>query len=270
MQEWLKDKKNTPIIAALLAVLLLGSGGLIAFEMGAFGSGPDTSPATPLPGQISAARTPPPRAAPTGPPPSPVGRPPLSLPRGAAGRPAAAPPAAAVAKKPDNVNPAVGPDPFRIPNGTKIASSRTAKLLGPKPALRDAVGPLNLFQLRPQRTATTPLPPIIPDAPDRSGAGPASRYRLSGIINGPDGINAILEVDGQSQSAKPGDSLSDGTRVTNIQASSVTVKTAAGSIVTLPISAAAPPGANGSSGLSPGFAPSGFSPSGFPPPGFSP
>ena len=166
-------------------------------------------------------------------------------------------PAAAASAAP--VNPLVGPDPFKIPGGAqKLAKTLTAAL--PKPALRDEIAPLNLFTLRP------PAPPAAPSIPGTSGANGANlaaNYRLSGVITGSDGINAIVEVGGQSQSVKPGDSLPDGTQVQNIQTTSITLRTVAGAVFSLPLSAGTPDQGqnnfNGPQGYNPGFNP-GFNP----------
>jgi len=243
--EWLKDNKNRPIVAGLIVFLLVAAGVAIAWETGAFsGSPPVASAPVGPPGSMAPGGPGGPPGMPGGPPGMLGGPPgmPVGIPRGvSSARPAAAT-VTTVVKKPVNTNPAIGPDPFQIPNGAqKIAKLNTA-LAGPKLPLRDAIGPLNLFQIHP------PAPPPVPVLPDVGGGqggntvtpDPASHYRLSGIINGTDGINAIVEVDGQSQSVKPGDSLSDGTKVTNIQATSVTLRTTGGAAVNLQLSAGTP------------------------------
>ena len=272
MQEWLKDKKNLPIVVVLAVFVLLAAGGLVAFELGAFSGSSTVATAPPTGGA--------PSIGPAGFPTSPPGVPPPGL-AGGPGRPpypqggrpvlpggAVPPPAlgtAAAVKKPAAVNPLIGPDPFKIPGGAKKEADAQLKLLGPKPALRDQIGPLNLFQLRP------PAPPVPPALPDGTGAGggtnPTANYRLAGVVTGSDGINAILEVGGQSQSVKPGDTLPDGTQVQNIQTSSVTLRTASGATVNLPLSAGAPDQGNGYNG--PGQYPGGqFQPGQFRPGGF--
>lgn len=243
MQEWLKDKKNLPIVLALTVVMLLVAGGVVALETGAFDSHSAAAPSIQAPQGI-----------PSGPPvgaggPSYPGRPPTGvsplggrpglppgLPQGRAPGTTAA--TAAVTPKSDIVNPLIGPDPFKIPGGAQKYTQNKSKLDGPKPALRNVIGPLNLFQIHP---ATPPAPPI--DFGRTSGiqqSNPAANYRLSGLINGPDGNNAILEVGGQSQSVKPGDTLADGTNVQSIQATSVTLKSSTGSVFILPLSAGTP------------------------------
>ena len=128
-----------------------------------------------------------------------------------------------------STNPAVGPDPFYIPGGQQHL---------PKPAplklpLRNIIGPLNLFQLRAPEPTIQPTPIGPTGGQDQT----TTNLRLIGVITGGDGVNAILEgADGQSQSVKAGDALSDGSRVQNIQATSLTLRTATGSIITLPLS----------------------------------
>ena len=251
--EWLKDNKNRPIVAGLIVFLLVAAGVAIAWESGLFnGSPPVASAPVGLPGAMAPGGPGGPPGMPGGPPGMPGGPPgmlggppgmPVGIPRGvSSARPAAAT-VTTVVKKPVSTNPAVGPDPFQIPNGAQKIANINKALAGPKLPLRDAIGPLNLFQIHP------PSPPPVPVLPDVGGgqgggntmtADPASHYRLSGIINGTDGINAIIEVDGQSQSVKPGDSLPDGTKVTNIQATSVTLRTNSGAALNLQLSAGTP------------------------------
>ena len=242
--EWLKNKKNLPIIVALTVVLFVAAGGAIAWELGAF-SGSSTASSAPLapsgpPGSIPSGSLPPSGMPPRGPG-GPPGSMPPGIPRGVAiSRPLTAVPITVV-KKPTNVNPAVGPDPFKIPDGARKLALRNALLAGPKLPLRQAIGPLNLFQIHPP---VPPAPPVVVDpnidVRNTVTADSSSRLRLSGIINGTDGINAIIEVDGQSQSVKPGDTLSTGERVTNIQANSVTLRTAGGAALNLQLSAGTP------------------------------
>jgi hypothetical protein len=253
--EWLKDKKNLPIVVALAVFVMLAAGGFVALELGAFSgsaappvaSGPPPGipggPPSGVPGgPPSGVPGGPPSGVPGGPNTASIGRGPgivPPLPRGSRGTPL--PPTAAgttiVAKKSDVVNPLIGPDPFKIPGGAQKVAASQAKLAGPKLALRDEIGPLNLFTIRPP---APPVAPIISGADTANGPDPAANYRLSGVITGAEGINAILEVGGQSQSVKPGDSLPDGTQVQNIQTTSVTLRTAGGTLINLPLSAGNP------------------------------
>ena len=245
--EWLKDRKNLPIVVALAVFVLLAAGGLIAFELGAF-SGSSNAVASSVPtGPPPPPRGLPPGAPPAGLPPSaePAAIParPLSVPvrpSSLSGRPVAALPLKRVAViKKTNLNPAVGPDPFYLRGGKQIASTQGGTATaGARLPVRDFVGPLDLFQLRPP---TPPLPPAIPGISDQvSGRDPAANYRLAGVVTGSGGINAILEVGGDSQTVRPGDSLSDGSRVQNIQTNSITLRTARGSVISLPLSAGSP------------------------------
>ena len=241
MQEWLKDKKNLPIVATLMVVMLLVAGGVIGMETGLFDSHSAAAPTTQVPQSIpggpsvGAGGPSYPGRPPTGGFPG-SGRPglPPGLPQGRLGT-AAAP--AAVTPKSDIVNPLVGPDPFKIPGGAQKAARARAALAGPKLALRNVIGPLNLFHIRPP---TPPAPPVIGPTFGGDSVNQSANYRLSGLINGPDGNNAILEVGGQSQSVKPGDTLADGTNVQSIQATSVTLKSPTGSVFVLPLSAGTP------------------------------
>ncbi len=269
--EWLKDKKNLPIVVALAVFIFLGAGGLIAWELGAFNGSSQpaeaSSPAVPVPVPPSggAPGYPPgvPVASGRGPG-SPAGRPPRAapgIPQGIPGKPLAS---ATVPKiNANTVKPLVGPDPFNIPNGSKKLAQANLRLLGPKPPLRDLVGPLNLFQIRPP---AAPPAPVVPgfDTTANGQTDPAANYRLAGVITGTDGINAILEVSGQSQSVKPGDSLPDGSRVQNIQANSITLRTAGGAVINLPLSAGTPDQGPTNNGPSP-YQPGGYNGYGGPP-----
>jgi hypothetical protein len=259
--EWLKDKKNLPIVVALAVFVLLAAGGFIALELGAF-SGSSAPPVAsgPPPGIPGGPPSGVPGGPPSGVPGSPstasIGRGPgivPPLPQGSRGR-SLAPNAAGTTvagtpvavKKSDIVNPLIGPDPFKIPGGAQKVAKDNAKLAGPKLALRDEIGPLNLFTIRPP---VPPVPPVLPGTGTATGENPAVNYRLSGVVTGSDGINAILEIGGQSQSVKPGDSLPDGTQVQNIQTTSVTLLTASGTVINLPLSAGTPdPGTDGFNG----------------------
>ena len=249
MQEWLKDKKNLPIVAALMVFVLLGAGGLIAFELGAFSQQASAPPSPSVPAGIPGG---PPVGAgslPVGTGGPPLGRPPLGGRRPGGGRPGlptglphatpatTAAAAGPVTPKSDSVNPLIGPDPFKIPGGAQKYVQIQQKLAPPKLALRNVIGPLDLFQIRPP---TPPQTPQIAGGPGQTESNPASNYRLSGLVNGPDGNNAILEVGGQSQSVKPGDTLADGTSVQSIQSTSVTLKSPSGSVFILQLSAGSP------------------------------
>ncbi len=272
--EWLKDKKNLPIVATIAVLFFVIAGGLIAWELGAFSGG-----SAPVPVPVAGGG--PPGVPPGGPGPGyPPGVPPVpggsapGLPTGAApGIPRGIPGKSVAAGAPkinaNTVKPLAVPDPFQIPNGAKKLAAANARLLGPKPPLRDQIGPLNLFQIRPP--APQP-PPVIPglEAQVNGQTDPAANYRLSGVITGTDGINAILEVSGQSQTVKPGDSLPDGSKVQNIQTNSITLRTAGGAVINLPLSAGTPDqgtinGGPGNYNGPPYYPPGGYNGPGAPP-----
>ena len=262
--EWLKDKKNLPIVVALAVFLFLGAGGLIAWELGAFNGSSAVAQAPAAPTGVPPAPGTGPIYPPGGPPTGPSGYPASRLgavpgiPQGIPGKPTAAVTASKI--NANTVKPSIGPDPFQIPNGAKKLADINNRLVGPKPPLRDLIGPLNLFQIRPP---APPPVPVLPDNPTNGQGDPAANYRLSGVITGTDGINAILEVGGQSQSVKPGDSLPDGSQVQNIQTNSITLRTAGGAVINLPLSAGNPDqgtfnqGTNGFNGPNP-YQPGGY------------
>lgn len=271
--EWLKDKKNLPIVVALAVFIFLGAGGLIAWELGLFnGSSVAQAPIAPTgtpPGPGIGSSYPPgvpPVGGPGGYPRSRFGAAP-GIPRGIPGKPVAAATAAKISAS--NVKPFAVPDPFQIPNGAKKLAQINNRLAGPKLPLRDLVGPLNLFRIRPPAPPPAPKLPGVDFGPNGQ-TDPAANYRLSGVITGTDGINAILEVGGQSQSVKPGDSLPDGSQVQNIQTNSITLRTAGGAVINLPLSAGAPDqgtfnqGTNGFNGPTP-YQPGGYNGPGAPP-----
>lgn len=278
--EWLKDKKNLPIVVALAVFFFLGAAGLIAWELGAFNGSPPMAqvPVVPTGGPPGGSGNYSPGGPPIGGAPSyrpalPLGQAP-GIPRGIPGKPLAA--ATAPKINANTVKPLTVPDPFQIPNGAKKLAQINNRLAGPKPPLRDLVGPLNLFRIRPSAPPPVPNIPGL-DTPANGQQDPAANYRLSGVITGTDGINAILEVGGQSQSVKPGDSLPDGSQVQNIQTNSITLRTARGAVINLPLSAGAPDqgtfnqGTNGFNGPTP-YQPGGYNGPGGPggPPQFNP
>ena len=240
--EWLKDKKNLPIVVGLAVFVFLAAGGLIAFELGAF-SGGSSSPLATTPTAVPVASGYPggrpggyPSGAPSGVRPggAPGGYPggyPGGAPSGVRPTPAAPGlrtasaakvPAAAV---PTVVNPMVGPDPFALPIGHKPAAPASGLTVAGvvRPSLRGAIPPLDLYALRP------PSPQAsgsfnLPNEADQLLAS----TRVSGIVNAADGIFAVVEVNGTSQTVKPGDSLPDGSKVASIQSSGVTLHTPGG------------------------------------------
>jgi len=272
--EWLKDKKNLPIVAGLAVFVLLVMGGLIAFELGAFSGSPAPSPVA-----SSASAYP---GAPGGYPGAPGGYPgaPGGYPGGYPGAPGGYPgssagpfggggpaPAAAVATaggaKFPVLNPMLGADPFAIPGGRKAITQVAAlkSLANMKAPLSDVLPPLNLFQIHPP--ALSPLPAL--DLGRTGSEQSLGNLRVSGIVNAADGIFAIVEVNGQSQMVKPGDALLNGNRVASIQPTSITLRTPSGGIIPVPLSNGAPdPGQQNPYGGYPG----GGYPGGYPGGGF--
>lgn len=265
--EWLKDKKNLPIVVALAVVVFLVAGGLIALELGAFnGSSAQVAsvpsgagypgagyPGAGYPGGSS------------GYPGAGAGSYPGSPPAGIlqAGRPTRAVAAATAVKGP--VNPMTSADPFALPGTHKtLAAADALKIVnGMRPPLRDSLPSLNLFTLRP------PVPQVasnltLPNGGDQSLAG----TRVSGIVTAADGIFAVVDVNGTPQTVKPGDSLPGGSKVASIQSTGVTLHTPEGNTITVPLSNG-PPQQNLPSGFG-GFGgyPGGGYPGGYPGGGF--
>ncbi len=237
--DWLKDKKNLPIVVGLAVFVLLAAGGLIAFETGLFSGSPAPASVASSPaagGPIG------PGSYPPGSPGSPAsssypgspsypGRPPTDGAASYGGRAASTLPA--VSKSPNLINPAKGPDPFSIPGGQKIYQKQVVAALvgtatGMPPPLRELLPRYDLF------TIHAPPPPAVVVGPN---SDPGSQnYKLTGILNSEGSVLAIMETGGQSQTVKPGDSLPDGGKVVSIQESSITLRTPGGSTVTVPLS----------------------------------
>ena len=242
--DWLKDKKNLPIVAGLAAFVILIAAGFAAYTMGVFNGGGSggTSVAT------SASLYP---GAPAGGAPGAVGYPGGAP--GAVGYPGAPsrvptvarqvptrPVAGAVASaKPGatSTNPMVGADPFALPNAHKTVSKDSALKVAyaMRPSLRDTLPPMDLYTLhapRPEASSNFRLPVGGDQLP--------ANTRVSGIVNAADGIFAVVEINGDARTVKPGDDLPDGSKVASIQATSVTLHTPTGSTITVPLSNGAP------------------------------
>ena len=238
--DWLKDKKNLPIVVGLAVFVLLAAGGLVAMEMGVFAGKPAEVAAAPPVEAMS----------PGSPGMMPPGSPGMAASPGMASaasqrglspaaKTALAVPAVPVAPK--LTNPAVGPDPFNIPNGQKTyarqmtaqASTQTGTQSGVPLPLREILPAFDLFTLH----SPEPLPSVAGPGNDTG----AANYRLTAILNSEGGILAILETNGQSQQVKPGDGLPDGGKVLSIETSSVTLRTPGGSTVSIPLTSGAGP-----------------------------
>jgi len=195
--DWLKDKKNQPIVATILAVAIIGAGAAVYFTMFAGGGEPtqpapttttETAPATTEPGMGV-----PPGTTPTGMEPTQTGTPGMAETGGAQGAPGAAQ-AASVSAPPGGSTP-MEPwreDPF-LPIGYK------PKKVGPKPKPRIVDFPFQKF-------ARWVSPEKKPPPPDQEQ--PARR--VAGIIVS-DRVYAIIETVGKPsmEIVQPGDVLED-------------------------------------------------------------
>ncbi len=178
--EWLKDKKNLPIVIGIAVFVLLLSGGLMALELGLFGG----SAPTPAPAIVAGRGGPTPASAepdsqaPTATP-HPMPGPPPGPPMGIMSRgPAPAAKTAAAPATPVVVDPTKGPDPFNIPGAQKKMASLLAGkgVYGMKAPLRDILPTLNLF--KPPVSAPAPLPPTSGgESGSANSGGPHRRFR---------------------------------------------------------------------------------------------
>lgn len=241
----LKDKKKLPLVIGLAVFLLLGAGGLIALELGAFNPPPapvpvaSSAPGPGLPPGVPSPPRPGPTPLPAGTPSQQVASRRIAIPRpGAVARPGG-PVTPAVPVAPVLVNPAYGPDPFNIPGGTKRIAALTPLVV--RAPLRSVLPVYNLFQIHP---ATPSSPPVLP-VPAVGGQASALPITIQGIVKAADGIYAIASINGQSQTVKPGDSLLDGSRIESIQDSTVTIRSATGVTQTVSISSGGSPNDQG-------------------------
>lgn len=213
--DWLKDKKNQPIVAAILAVIIVGVGVLLYFTVFSSGSSDTAGTDAGVPPDQQAMGTP----AQSGP--APGANPAGTAPTAPAGTPAApttaAPPTTGAATAPAG-QPATGAavaaapletwrgDPF-LPVGYKPPPKNR-----PKPRILDFP-----FITLPHPVSQQKLPPPVEKAqPIR---------RLAGVmLNGR--VFAIIESNGKSDIVQPGQPLSDGlATVERIEADKVILKT---------------------------------------------
>ena len=220
MQEWLKDKKNLPIVVGLGVTVLVLAVVAMLFEMNILPpkpSAPDVA-SVPLSGQ-------PPGTLPGDMPPAP-GPPSNGAPP--AVNPSAKTPAAPSA--PQNV--AKGPDPFRAP----LAKPQIDPALKEASRVRNTLPPVFIQQYTPPdqlaAQGTSNKSPAIDLAPQVS-----TSMRMSGVVFTDNAIKAILETNGVSQQVQPGD-LVDGGRVISIQADGLTLRTADNHLMRVPLSGA--------------------------------
>jgi preprotein translocase subunit YajC len=131
-----------------------------------------------------------------------------------------------------NVNVARGPDPFRLTWGHILPPPRPGA--PPKPV----VVPLPSIP-RPVLVSPDIINPqgrsVIQHPEDQSLQSAANvPRRMAGVLFS-DGIYAILETNGRSQTVKPGDTV-DGGKVISIQSDSLTIKTDSNQVVKVPLS----------------------------------
>lgn len=272
LNEKLKDKKNLPIIVGIAVFLLLAMGGLIAFEAGLFPTGTSTAAVPPSnTGTVPGGLPPPPGGV------TPLGRG-NSLPPGpggpnpfGAGTPAA--PTTALAGVPglNEARPGVttpnaaGPNPYNIPNGRILLAQRNGPAVGNLP-LRDRLPRVDLFTLP---SPTSALPSVDPYGRGQDTQALAANYRLSGIVNGADGnINGILEVGGQSQTVKPGDTLPDGSTVESLTGTGLILRTPGGTPLTITLSNGSDSPPNGQGYPGQGYPGQGYPGQGYPNQGY--
>jgi len=255
MQEWLKDKKNLPIVAAIGALVLIGAIVLILFETGVLPPQP-----APTAVAVSSPNAAPPGVLPAGAPPSqmvPGGMQTRSIPPGAAPGQAAA---AGLKTPAPPLNAAKGPDPFKVPGYHPFRVSQAAvDALRVRNALPlvfiQQYTPKDQLMLKTKR-GTQAVNPLT-TTPEVS-----SSMRMSGVITSDNSIKALLESNGVSTQVQPGDTV-DGGKVLSIQADGLTLRTSDNRLVRVPLSGT-PTGGN--SPYSGGGYPGNGAP-GFPPPG---
>jgi len=126
-------------------------------------------------------------------------------------------------------DPTVGPDPFytkpppriKVPGfGNRINLNNDNTL----PQLPPLTNPTN-GQYDPQGNLVQPLPPVDPNTPNPDNVVVNDQLRrVSGILHSSDGVYAVLETNGVSQTVQPGDDVG-GAKVMAIDDNGVTLKT---------------------------------------------
>lgn len=236
MQEWLKDKKNLPIVAGLGVTVLILAVVAMLFEMGVL-------PPQSAPAPVVVASEPP--MPPPGVPGVPSDVPGVPNPAGPAAKVPAAPAA------PPNI--AKGLDPFLAP----LPKPQVDPSLKNATRVRNTLPPVFIQQYTPPDQlvrGTSSSQPTVDLAPQVS-----SSMRMSGVVFTDNAIKAILETNGSSQQVQPGD-LVEGGRVISIQADGLTLRTADNHLMRVPLTGAptsvsAPPTDQGGGPPPPGAAP---------------
>lgn len=238
-----KDKKNTPIIVGLVVVVAIVAVFFSLYATGNLGgSGSTDTAAAPNPSPSTASAPAQPMRAGSIPGTPSAGPAPLANPSAAvSGKSDAAP----SAKKPALM--LTTKDPFRLPkvkNEDPGATGRAVAALS-----RAQIPALSIASYR-SRDSIKPPSSISPIA------APNPNQRVSGVLYS-NGIYAILETNGNSESVRPGQAV-EGGRVVSIQSDGLTLLTDDKQTVKVPLA----PGGGGGGGVPGGGFPGGGYPGG--------
>ena len=234
---WLKDKKNLPIVFGLVAVVVVAAVVIVLFVTKTIGGSPDVAAAPPPPASLSM----PPR--PAGAPMSSgfpqaqsgmMGTPPAGAPGSSYGAQASGHTQIASATTAEvglntPLNVRTGPDPFKFTQRDKIVKKMIVKAV-------------NNFISSPDFPTENVVAPTVPPLPSETGAvagftAPvinSTNHEVTGILQS-NGVSAILESNGQSTTVQPG-SIVDGAKVISIQPDGMTLKSVDnGQIIKVPL-----------------------------------
>jgi hypothetical protein len=297
--EWLKDKKNQPIVAGIGILILVLAIVAVLFETGVIGGSAQTPPLTPIatsgypggtypgappnsgypggpsmtagyPGGTGGMRSPYPGmpGAPGAMYPGMPGAPGSMYP-GMPGAPgqmgvAAAGVPGALTGKLSAGKPAAdvskGLDPFNVPVKLGVNVPKPVRV-----AVNSMIPFEEIVKLKPSGTTQEPLTPgHVPNiliTPQESAT-----MRVSGVVQTSTGVHAVLEASGRSQDVQPGDSVAGG-KVVSIQSDGLMLRGDDGTLVHVPLGSF-PTGGGGGGYPSGGYPPGGGYPGGgYPPPG---
>lgn len=255
MQEWLKDKKNLPIVAAVGALVLVGAIVLILFEMGVLPPRPAAT-AIPAANGTPSRLTPSPLAASQT---ASAGRAfgtPLSPSTAARQTPGGVPLVGAKVPAPP-LNAAKGPDPFKVPGYRPFRLTPFALNLL---RVRNFLPAVSLQKYPPKDALVPPIKGKRPEFLTQTTPDVSSTMRMSGVITSDTSIKALLESNGVSTQVQPGDTV-DGGKVLSIQPDGLILRTADSRLVRVPLSGT-PTGGNSPYGGGGGGFPGGQFPGG--------
>lgn len=227
MQEWLKDKKNLPIVSAIGAFVLIGAIVLILWEAGIL-------PPKPAPTPIPAANGIPPGILPRAYPPAQqaaYGGPPGTAAQGTVPGQAAALAAGAKVPAPP-LNVAKGPDPFKVPGYRPFRLSQTVL---DALRVRNTLPPVFIQQYTPKDALVTKSKGGVQPIATQTAPEVSSTMRMSGVITSDTSIKALLESNGVSTQVQPGDTV-DGGKVLSIQPDGLILRTSDSRLVRVPLS----------------------------------